>query len=147
MLRKLRKVIINRSKLKKNGFTLIELLAVVVILAIVMVVTIPSVLNSMESARQKQFENAVHSIEEYVQKNLDLCNLGGDLASGSYDTSIFGTNNCTVKTDTTVITAAGYKTSDIASVTGAVNANGKYVISAATAGADGQFKGASYPAA
>ena len=134
------------KKLNRKGFTLIELLAVIVILAIVMVVTIPSVLNSMESARQKQFENAIHSIEEYVQKNYDLCKVGGILTdAGNYDASIFSdTSTCTLKTNTTVITAAGYKTDDIASVTGAVNTNGKYVISTATAGANGQFKGATF---
>ena len=45
----------------KNGFTLVELLAVIVILAIIMIIAIPAVLQTMQSARRKTFE-------EYIQK-------------------------------------------------------------------------------
>lgn len=40
---------------KKNGFTLIELLAVIVILALIMIIAIPSVLNAMNNARRNSF--------------------------------------------------------------------------------------------
>lgn len=60
-----------RKKKRKNqkfslkmfikGFTLVELLAVIVILAIIMIIAIPSVLSTMEQAKQKTFI-------EYVQK-------------------------------------------------------------------------------
>ena len=46
---------------KKNGFTLVELLAVIVILALVMVLTIPSIINVMSQARRKTFQ-------EYISK-------------------------------------------------------------------------------
>ena len=130
------------KKLNKKGFTLIELLAVIVILAVVMVVTIPSVLNSMGSARQEQFKNAVLSIQEYVQKNYDLCVTAQSstiIGSSDYDSTIFGTNNCTPD-NTKVIAGAGYSTTDIDSVTGSIT-NGKYKITNATAGSNGKFKG------
>ena len=46
---------------KKNGFTLVELLAVIVVLALIMVITIPSVLDAMTKARRSTFV-------EYAQK-------------------------------------------------------------------------------
>lgn len=46
---------------KKNGFTLVELLAVIVVLALIMVIAIPSVLDVMNQARRSSFV-------EYAQK-------------------------------------------------------------------------------
>lgn len=46
---------------KKNGFTLVELLAVIVVLALIMVIAIPSVLDVMNQARKNSFV-------EYCQK-------------------------------------------------------------------------------
>lgn len=131
------------KRLNKKGFTLIELLAVIVILAVVMVVTIPSVLNSMASARRRQAINAIHSIEEYVQKNYDICvsNLSNEFNDLEHDSTIFttsGNDKCVPKTDTTIITAAGYKTEDIASITGSIVGN-KYKITAAEVMDNGKF--------
>lgn len=43
------------KKLNKKGFTLVELLAVIVVLAIIMVLTLPTIMNSLSSARQSTF--------------------------------------------------------------------------------------------
>lgn len=43
------------KKLNKKGFTLVELLAVIVVLAIIMVLTLPTVMNSLSSAKQSTF--------------------------------------------------------------------------------------------
>ena len=43
------------KKLNKKGFTLVELLAVIVVLAIIMVLTLPKVMNSLSSASQSSF--------------------------------------------------------------------------------------------
>ena len=42
--------------MKKNGFTLIELLAVIVVIAVIMVIVTPSLLNTGDSARDKLTE-------------------------------------------------------------------------------------------
>lgn len=55
-----KKKLLKSNKIKK-GFTLVELLAVIIILAIIMIIAIPSVLSTMEQAKQKTFI-------EYVQK-------------------------------------------------------------------------------
>ena len=39
----------------KKGFTLVELLAVIVILGVIMIIAIPSVLNTLESSRKSTF--------------------------------------------------------------------------------------------
>lgn len=80
------------KKLNKKGFTLVELLAVIVILAVIMVITIPTVLSSMDKATDSAFESAVTTLEDYVNKNYDLCKLGGTLGDG-YDTKLF-TSDC-----------------------------------------------------
>lgn len=43
------------KKMNKKGFTLVELLAVIVVLAFIMVLAAPSVISSMNSARQSSF--------------------------------------------------------------------------------------------
>ena len=45
-----------KKKLKEKGFTLVELLAVIVILGIILIITIPTILNVMGSAKKKSFE-------------------------------------------------------------------------------------------
>ena len=88
------------KKLNRKGFTLIELLAVIVVLAIVLVVTIPSVISSMNSAKKKQFENAVATIQEYLTKQKEMCSMqGSDLIDDSnYKKGLFVEKTCDFKT-------------------------------------------------
>ena len=51
----------------RKGFTLVELLAVIVILAIIMIIAIPSVLGTLETARQKTFVEYVTRVMEAGQ--------------------------------------------------------------------------------
>lgn len=136
------------KRLNKKGFTLIELLAVIVILAVVMVVTIPSVLNSMGSARQKQLDNVRSSMEEFLQKNYDLCasqitnEFGSDIKIADIFNVTDGKKVCNSVDTTKLISAAGYNNSDISSVTASCdNTTYKCTVSNVTATADGKFKG------
>ena len=130
------------KKLNRKGFTLIELLAVIVILAVVMVVTIPSVLKAMATAREKQAMNAIATIVDYVQKNYELCTVSAELGTSQYDTSLFTTStDCSTlitAKGNQVVKAAGYNTSDIKDVTGSLT-DGKYKITAATIMKTGKF--------
>ena len=63
----MKRIVIFFKKIKEKikGFTLVELLAVIVILAIIMLIAIPTVLNTLEIARKKAFM-------EYVDKTIGL---------------------------------------------------------------------------
>ena len=63
-------------KLNRKGFTLIELLAVIVILGIVMVVTIPSIISSVNSAKDKQFQNTVDNVSKWMSTQYKQIQLG-----------------------------------------------------------------------
>lgn len=129
------------KKLNRKGFTLIELLAVIVILAVVMVVTIPSVLNSMDSARKQQFKNAVETVRDYVQKNYDLCTIASDLSGTTYDTTLFTSGTCNISSTLNVAEKAGYSTADITKVNVTVT-NKKVTVTNACPASSGKFKGA-----
>lgn len=60
----------------KKGFTLIELLAVIVILAVVLLISTPIVLNIIENAKKNIFESSIKNIEKaakiyYHEKKLN----------------------------------------------------------------------------
>ena len=75
--------------MKKKGFTLIELLAVIIIIAIVALITIPVVSHLIDDSKKNTFSNSVtgmiKSIEMYSTKVagtdivLDLSPTGGDI--------------------------------------------------------------------
>ncbi len=63
--------------MNKKGFTLIELLAVIVILAIILLIAMPIVLNVINEARQGAFQSTGHGLvktaeNEYFRRSLDL---------------------------------------------------------------------------
>jgi len=55
------------KKLNRKGFTLIELLAVIVIMAIILVVTVPNIINSISDARV----NSIHNLAVSVANTYD----------------------------------------------------------------------------
>lgn len=69
----------------KRGFTLVELLAVVTLLAAIILVSVPSIINVLRKSEEKdykEFENALkRAAELYVEKNRNLYpelnNVGG----------------------------------------------------------------------
>lgn len=50
------------KKLNRKGFTLIELLAVIVIMAIILIVTVPNIINSISDARVSSIHNLAVSV-------------------------------------------------------------------------------------
>ena len=54
--------------MKKNGFTLIEILAVVVILAAIMIVVGPKVMNIFSSSKQKAYDEQVSILIKETKK-------------------------------------------------------------------------------
>jgi len=50
--------------MKKNGFTLVEILAVIVIIALLMVLTIPNILKISRSTKERAYETKIDLIEQ-----------------------------------------------------------------------------------
>ncbi len=64
------------KKLNKKGFTLVELLAVIVVLAIILVITVPMILNTMGSAKSDSFDASLNTVVNYYREQLSLASLG-----------------------------------------------------------------------
>ena len=67
------------KRLNRKGFTLVELLAVIVILAIVVGITLVTVLPSLKKARQESFELTANTVAEFLEKQYQA-QLVGDLS-------------------------------------------------------------------
>ena len=65
------------KRLNRKGFTLVELLAVIVILAIVVGITLVTVLPSLKKARQESFELTANTVAEYLEKQYQAQLVGG----------------------------------------------------------------------
>ena len=65
-------------KLNKKGFTLIELLAVIVILAIIMLIATPTILNIIEDARQGAARSSAMGYVNAIEKEIMAKQVTGD---------------------------------------------------------------------
>jgi len=64
------------KKLNRKGFTLVELLAVIVILAIVVGITLVTVLPTLKQSRQEAFELTAQTAADYLEKQYQLTLIG-----------------------------------------------------------------------
>ena len=65
-------------KLNRKGFTLVELLAVIVILAIVVGITLVTVLPTIRQARKEAFDVTAETAADYFSKQYELSIVGQD---------------------------------------------------------------------
>ena len=131
------------ERLNNKGFTLIELLAVIVILAVVLVVTIPSVLNSMKNARQGAYDESIDIIEKYVNGEREKCiyNLE-DIAE--YNDEILDEDCNIIDTDETsakILEATNYNKEIEKVLLYKDEESGKYIIIVAPITENSKFKG------
>ena len=129
------------KKLNRKGFTLVELLAVIVILAIVVGITMFTILPTLDNSKKKSFNVAIDAIKTYIQEQREMSLLTSDLQGDAY--------NATVATETCTADApCDGSTGDLLSVTGydknisAIEwyvANGVVNITCATADANGDY--------
>lgn len=54
--------------MEKNGFTLVELLAVIVVLAIISLITVPVIIKIISNAENNTYEKQVQTIEQSAEK-------------------------------------------------------------------------------
>lgn len=74
------------KKLNNKGFTLIELLAVIVILAIVVAITIPAVLTTINTSKKKAFETSIATVADWFERQYQAYQIG-DSAVATVDNS------------------------------------------------------------
>ena len=59
--------------MKKKGFTLVEVLAVIIVMSMIALITVPAVLHSIEKAKREAFEDSVYQafseVQYYLVKN------------------------------------------------------------------------------
>ena len=92
--------------MKKNGFTLVELLAVIVILAIILVIAVPKISDTIDNARKGSFESSIKMVAAQAETQKRVSDtLEGNFASGSADSKV----TCTGKS-WTGLNATDYKT-------------------------------------
>ena len=75
--------------MKKKGFTLIELLAVIIILSIIALITVPVIMNVIEKARIKIAEDSIYGYVRAIENKTSLDDMKGiyyeDKENYSYD--------------------------------------------------------------
>jgi len=131
------------KRLNKKGFTLVELLAVIIILAVVVGITIPTVLSVTDTAKKSSFDTAVTAIKSYIQSQVDMSQLSPEFRDESKTPYVDDIAKASASTDdlsSKVLTNTGY-TANITKIGWTVDPATKIVtITCATANEDsGQY--------
>ena len=82
------------KKLNRKGFTLIELLAVIVIMAIILIVTVPNIIQSINDARTNSIHNLAVSAANTYNTTYSQDQLASDKILGTLPEQINGEWKC-----------------------------------------------------
>ena len=119
------------KKLNNEGFTLVELLAVIIILAIVVGITIPAVLNTVDSSKNKALGVAAEAAQTWLENQALLYNTDYTAADATFISSwsAVATSTGTLSTMTVTSSAAlmtlGLKSTNVATLTITAKGNGR----------------------
>ena len=97
------------KRLNRKGFTLVELLAVIVILAIVVGITLVTVLPTLKKSRQEAFNLTAQTAADYVEKQYQLSLVGSNISGDTLEIEEFGSSTNPHDITTTEFEKAGLK--------------------------------------
>lgn len=104
------------KKINSKGFTLVELLAVIIVLAIVVGITIPAVLDTLNGSKNKSTGVAVEAAQKYLENQLTIYNTDTTMADAKF-TAIYTGTSATISSDASKFKAMGFKSTNVDQVT------------------------------
>ena len=145
------------KKLNRKGFTLVELLAVIIILAIVVGISIPAVLTTINNTRVKAGVTAAESVADWIDRQYQTAVTGLSTTSGGEIATLDAKfkeqcgddgSSCTVTngkniSDAGFIAAAGVKATNVSAINVSIDKDTGRSCVTLTIAKDGEYYNAS----